>query len=142
MAAAQQQYQDTSKIGVVELNEHGAPVNPKDLMNVYMPRNDGYMELNIGEPVLVKKTIGDYHEYPINGRDSLGAIECLRRFSHFALLFETLSERYPGLYIPPIPPKDLTNKKGAEILEERRYFLDLFLKECCALDYIVAGEEL
>lgn len=98
------------------------------------------MELNIGEPALIKNNFGDYHEYPINGRDSVGSIECMRRFSHFNDFHKCLVERFPGLYIPPIPPK-ATDKKGMATIEERRYFLDLFLKECCSLPYLVSGVE-
>ena len=49
-------------------------------------------------------------------------------------------ERFPGLYIPPIPPKT-QDKKGSAVLEERRLFLDLFLKECVSLPYLVASGE-
>lgn len=108
---------------------------------MFMPVNEGYMELNIGEPTLIKNNFGDYHEYPISGRDSLGAIECMRRFTHFNQLHKVLQDRFPGLYIPPVPPK-ASDKKGVATLEERRYFLDLFLKECCSLPYLVSGVEL
>jgi hypothetical protein len=106
--AAQKEYatgQATANVGVIETNENGLPKDPKDIMKMYMPMNDGYMELQISDPTLVKNTLGDYHEYPITGRDSLGAIECMRRFSHFADFHKVLTERFPGLYIPPIPPK-------------------------------------
>lgn len=48
--------------------------------SVYIPGNDGEIELHVGEPVLVKKGLGEHHEYPVMGRDSLGEIECQRRF--------------------------------------------------------------
>lgn len=79
--------------------------HPKDLMSAYLPANDGYMELSVSEPLEKKATLGDYHEYPINGRDSLGVIECFRRYSDFVSFHKVLLERFPGLYIPPIPPK-------------------------------------
>lgn len=72
---------------------------------MYFPANDGYMELRVGDPVMKTATLGDFHEYPINGQDSLGAIECFRRFSQFVDFHKVLVERFPGLYIPPIPPK-------------------------------------
>lgn len=110
-------------------------------MKAYLPANDGYMELCVQEQVMKKATLGDYHEYPIRGKDSLGAIECMRRFSDFVTFHKCLMERFPGLYIPPIPPK-AQDKKGAATLEERRHFLDLFLKECCSLPYLVASMEM
>lgn len=125
----------------IATNSAGLPVDPANLNIMYMPQNEGHMELLVGEPALIKGTLGDYHEYPINGRDSLGAIECSRRFSHFVDFHKCLCERFPGLFIPPIPPKASDKKKG-DTLEERRYFLNLFLKECVSLPYIVSGIEM
>jgi hypothetical protein len=55
---------------------------------------------------------------------------------------EALNLRYAGLYIPPLPPKKVTGKSEAYTLLERQHFLDLFLKECCALKYLVQSIEL
>ena len=74
---------------------------------LYVPQNDGYMELAVGAPVLKKETLGDYHEYPIVGLDSNGRIECSRRFNLFFEFREALLQRYAGLYIPPLPSKKL-----------------------------------
>lgn len=126
---------------VIPTNDAGLPLDPSKLNIMYMPQNEGHMELEVGEPTLIKGTLGDYHEYPINGRDSLGAIEIQRRFSNFVDFHRCLTERFPGLFIPPIPPKASDKKKG-DTIEERRYFLNLFLKECCSLPYIVSGIEM
>ena len=105
--------------------------------SVYTPANDGYMELNVYEPVVVKeKLIGEYHAYPIKGRDSKGEIDCQRRFQIFFDFRHALCSRFPGLYIPPIPKKSVQGKKEAITLKERQYFLDLFLKECASLRYL------
>lgn len=95
------------------------------------------MELAVGVPVLIKAALGDFHEYPIKGLDSNGQIECARRFNLFFEFREALLLRYAGLYIPPLPSKKLTGKSEATTLIERQHFLDLFLKECCALKYLV-----
>jgi len=79
--------------------------------------------------------------YPIKGYDSIGEIDCARRFSNFDDFRKILIERYPGLYIPPVPPK-MQDKKGALVLEERRHFLDMFMKECCSLSYIASSNEM
>ena len=44
-------------------------------------------------------------------------------------------KRFPGLYVPPIPEKRGDQKKD-EVISERQYFLDQFLKECCSLVYL------
>ena len=43
-----------------------------------------------------------YHVY---GKDSLGEIDVFRRYREFLQFKDTLFSRYPGLVIPPIPPK-------------------------------------
>ena len=48
--------------------------------SVYIPGNDGEIELHVGEPAIVKSGLTEHHSYPVIGRDSLGDIECQRRF--------------------------------------------------------------
>ena len=92
--------------------------------------------MQVGEPVTVKSGMSEYHNYPILGRDSVGDIECNRRFSEFYDFRTMLIHRFPGLYIPPIPKKATTGNRNNTVILKRRYFLDLFLKECCSLKYL------
>jgi hypothetical protein len=88
--------------------------------------NDGLMRVEIKGTVLkVEKGIkSNYTCYHIDGADSLGPIDCLRRFNEFILLREMLYSRYPGIYIPPIPNKKMKGKLDDELVEERKYFLE------------------
>jgi len=98
--------------------------------------------LYVGEPVIQKSGLTEFHSYPVVGRDSLGEIECNRRFSHFYDFRTMLLNRFPGLYIPPVPKKATTGSKEDATIRERRYFLDLFVKECCSLKYLAMSKEL
>ena len=98
--------------------------------------------MHVGEPQVVKSGLSEYHTYPILGRDSVGEIECSRRFQNFYDFRTMLINRFPGLYIPPVPKKTTTGKKDEAVLRERKYFLDLFLKECCSLKYLAQSKEL
>lgn len=69
--------------------------------------------------------------YRIKGRDNLGDIDVTRRYKEFFMFRETLFSRYPGIFIPPIPPKQVSGNKEENFLEERRYFLDQFLGVIC-----------
>jgi hypothetical protein len=64
----------------------------------------------------------------LKGQDSLGEIDVFRRYREFFCFREILFQRYPGLVIPPVPPKQATGNTAEIFVEERRYFLDLFLK--------------
>lgn len=100
------------------------------------------MEIDVGAPELVKQQFQDYHAYPIIGRDSLGDIDCKRRFNLFYEFRQALVLRYPGLYVPPLPPKKLSGKSEEITLIERTHFLNLFLKECIEFKYIAQSKEL
>lgn len=36
---------------------------------------------------------------------------------------------WPGLYVPPIPPKKMTGNKEESFVEDRLVFLDRFMKQ-------------
>ena len=112
--------------------------------SIYMAANDGEIELSVGEPVLVKSGISEHHSYPVTGRDSHGEIDCQRRFNNFYEFRTMLINRFPGLYIPPVPGKTQLgmHAKDDQVVRERKYFLDLFLKECCSLKYLAQSKEL
>lgn len=118
------------------------PTGDGGVPGLYVPQNDGYVILYVHAPILRKQAIGAFHEYPITGVDSNGEISCARRFNLFFEFREALVLKYPGLYIPPLPPKKVTGKSEEFTLIERQHFLDLFLKECTALKYISQSLEL
>ena len=99
--------------------------------------NDGIIEMKIIETALRKDTggvisSGQYTTYRIQGRDSLGEIDIERRYREFLLFRAYLFQRYPGLYVPPIPGKNLgAGNTKDPLVEERRYYLNRFLLGLC-----------
>lgn len=53
-----------------------------------------------------------------------------------------LAQRFPGLYVPPIPPKVTMNNTDKEIVEERCSLLNLFFKQLVRCPYLYESEEL
>ena len=74
-----------------------------------IPQNNGQILLKIvGTEVKNASSgmfSGKHTSYHIVGRDSLGEIDVYRRYSEFSAFRDVLYRRYPGIYIPPIPPK-------------------------------------
>jgi hypothetical protein len=85
--------------------------------------------------------ITPFTSYQIKGSSHYGDIDCWRRFSEFLKFRTILFQRWPGLYIPPIPHKDANGKNDKKIVEERMFFLDRFMKETATLPYIYEAEE-
>ena len=89
--------------------------------------NDGMLLVEIIIAKEMKKNNNKFTAYQIRGRDSLGVIDVFRRFKEFLYLRDMLFSRYPGLVIPPVPPKVYSNT-SKELIEERCFFLNSFLK--------------
>ena len=68
-------------------------------------RKHEFPEIVVMEPVVKSSGPTKHVEYKVTGKDYLGEFECARRYSHFAIFREILCVRFPGLFIPPMPPK-------------------------------------
>ena len=84
------------------------------------PNKINKAHLEVQHPVLIKEAVTSYHTYPIAGVDINGEpIECQRRFNLFYEFRECLLLKFPGLYIPPLSPKQVTGKTEILTLMER-----------------------
>lgn len=86
--------------------------------------NDGMIKLHITNWENGGSGLQKYTQYNIEGHDSLGDINIVRRYSEFFLFQQVLFKRYPGLFIPPTPPKAVKNNMGEHFLAERVFFLN------------------
>lgn len=68
-------------------------------------------------------TKGKHVSYTVRGSDSFGDFDGPRRYKDFLALRNALILRWPGCYIPPIPPKKAIGNKDAKFVEERRALL-------------------
>ena len=66
--------------------------------------------------------------YTVLGFDRQGKFEIFRRYSDFFQLRELFVDRWPGLYIPPIPSKRTVGNTKAEFVNERCFLLNLFIR--------------
>ena len=66
--------------------------------------------------------------YDVYGEDDQGDYMVERRYKEFLLLKQCLAGRYPGFYVPPVPPKRSTGNTNAEFVEERTFYLNMFFK--------------
>ena len=68
-----------------------------------------------------------YVSYTISGEILQDNV--IRRFSDFYSLREKMIKRYPGIYIPPIPPKKTIGNMDKEIIQYRSRILSIFCKK-------------
>ena len=71
----------------------------------------------------------------------MGRFEIFRRYSDFAVLREIFVDRWPGLYVPPLPPKQTLGKTKMEFIDERCFLLNMFIRQTARCPYLVESEE-
>lgn len=110
-------------------------------LGVDEPRNvhDTALEpapLVVEEPVLRgTNKLNHYHEYKVvaPGLPVMG--EVFRRYSEFVWLRTTFFKMWPGIFVPPLPPKVL-NKTRKGVLTERQAGLQMFLRQVSTSPYL------
>ena len=66
--------------------------------------------------------------YVVRGSDQNGPFLILRRFSDFLALRTSFVDRFPGLYIPPLPGKKAIGNTKPAFVEERCFLLNMFIR--------------
>jgi sorting nexin-1/2 len=82
-----------------------------------------------------------YVAYQVKGEDNLDSFEGMRRYNEFFTMRQVLCARWPGLFVPCIPPKKAVGNKDVRFIVERRYFLERFLKQMSQYSILVNSEE-
>jgi len=105
-----------------------------------MPETSDKLEINVIDPI-IKDSFRSYVVYTVKGRDRDGPFEILRRYNDFFSLRTCLVERWPGCFIPSMPPKKAVGNLTIEFIEKRRIHLEEFCKRIASLPYLYYSEE-
>ena len=84
---------------------------------------------------------GGHIVYKCRGADNQGQWEGERRYNNFFNLREKLEQRWPGIPIPQLPPKKVLGSKGLKFINERRFYLERFLKKMATFPFLVNSNE-
>ena len=57
------------------------------------------------------------------------------------MLQQALTQRWPGIYVPKIPPKKSIGNKDMKFILERRYYLERFLRKLSKFDFLINSDE-
>jgi len=80
---------------------------------------------------------GGHIVYTCKGSDAQGLWEGERRFNEFFKLHEKLEQRWPGIPIPCLPPKKAIGNKDVKFINERRFYLERFMKKVSAFEFLL-----
>ena len=79
--------------------------------------------------------------YKCKGMDSQGTWEGDRRYREFFKLREKLELRWPGIPFPQLPPKKAIGNKDIKFINERRFYLERFLKKMASFPFLINSQE-
>lgn len=78
-----------------------------------------------------------YVAYTVKGEDNLGSFEGKRRYNEFYNIRTNIIQRWPGIYVPALPPKKAVGNKDIKFLLERRYYLERFFKQLSRHPFLI-----
>ena len=91
--------------------------------------------------VINPQTKSSHISYTCKGTDSQGSWEGERRYSEFFKMHEKLEARWPGIPIPQLPPKKAIGNKEVKFINERRFYLERWLKKLAAYPFMLNSKE-
>jgi len=84
---------------------------------------------------------GKFVVYTIKGGDKEGAFETYRTQDQFIEIRNLLVNRWPGCYIPALPPKRLLMNTKSDFLEQRRKQFEMFCQNMSELHFLYYSPE-
>ncbi len=117
----------------------GFHVEQNSIYFINPPKELSTYPMYIENPEKHEKNIGTFISYTLNGTDITEKMS--RRYSDFFALYEKLIQRWPGVYIPRIPPKIMTKNTSRKRIKRRMRLLNRFCLNLSNIDYLYASEE-
>ena len=118
----------------------GYSAEPGDIYYINPPQELSTYPMYIETPQKNEKKVGtSYISYTLNGTDITEQMS--RRYSDFFALYEKLLVRWPGVYVPRIPPKKLTKNTSRKMIKNRMRLLNRFCLNLSNIDYLYSSDE-
>ncbi len=117
----------------------GYQAEPGDIYYMNPPQQLSTYPMYIDNPKKIEKTMGTYICYTMDGTDVTEQLT--RRYSDFYALYEKLLQRWPGIYIPRIPPKQIIGNTDPSVIKTRMRLLNRFCLNLSNIEYLYKAEE-
>ncbi|KAM3139233.1 hypothetical protein pb186bvf_008643 [Paramecium bursaria] len=105
-----------------------------------MDQDDFQITVEVSDPK-VKDGMQKYTTYSVRGMDRSGQFDVPRRYNDFHLVRSVLISKWPGCYIPPLPPKKALGNLDQEFIDDRMKHLEDFVKKIAQTKYLWYSEE-
>lgn len=95
----------------------------------------------VSDPTKASGGISSHTEYKLKGTDWQGEFDITRRYKEFHMLRSLLSKNWPGFFIPSIPTKVTIGKMEENVIHERWYLLNRFMKNISEIPFLWESDE-
>ena len=102
---------------------------------------DPNAKIAVSDPSKATGGLSGHTEYKLKGNDSQGDFDINRRYKEFYMLRSLLSKNWPGFFIPSIPMKVTLGKMEDNIVQERCYLFNRFMKNISEIPYLWEWDE-
>ena len=118
----------------------GFQAQPGDIYYMNPPKELSSYPMYIDSPKKIEKPlVGSFIAYTLDGTDITEKL--VRRYSDFFALYEKLLQRWPGIYVPRIPPKKITGNTDPAMIKTRMRLLNRFCLNLSNIEYLYKAEE-
>ena len=98
-------------------------------------------EVSLRFTVSNPQTSGGHTVYEVAGFDKQGEWSGKRRYNEFYCLHQAMTARWGGTLIATIPPKKAYGNKDLKFINERRFYLERFLRKMAKFEFLINSEE-
>jgi len=108
------------------------PVEHKEEKHALKATGDfNVTNVTVGEPEIRGGALTKHHVYKITATPNSGVDHVFRRYRDFDWLRSVLAKTFPGVFIPPLPPKKIIGNQDDSFVHERRFDIERCLNRIC-----------
>ncbi|CAD8079600.1 unnamed protein product [Paramecium sonneborni] len=105
-----------------------------------MNQDNFEIKVEVSDP-RIQQGLNKYTIYSVRGMDQNGQFDVARRFNDFRLIRQLLVHKWPGCYIPPLPPRKALGNMNQKFIDDRMHSLQDWMRTISQLRYFWYSEE-
>jgi len=134
--------QDVHGYATADGTTHASPEKMAESMRISVLRQvSNGVTIEISDVTLKQGKIDNFVFYNLKGTDKDGSYEVVRTAHQFHEIRAILTARWPGCYVPAIPPKRMIAKTTPNFVEQRRKQYEMFCQKLSEIPYLYYSPE-
>jgi hypothetical protein len=134
--------QDVHGYATADGTTHASPERMTESMRIsVLKQSSTGVNIEITNVTVKQGKIDHFVFYTVKGTDKQGSFEVVRTSHHFQEIRAILTSRWPGSYVPALPPKRMIAKTTPNFVEQRRKQYEMFCQKLSEIPYLYYSPE-